>query len=92
MASPVASVTNTLSQLVVIELAVTGGALLAAVILGLWLVRVGLRPLKDLERTAEAISGGDLMHRAPNANPRTEVGHLATAFNVMLGRIEALFQ
>jgi two-component system OmpR family sensor kinase len=61
------------------------------VILGLWLVRVGLRPLKDLERTAEAIAGGDLMHRAPNANPRTEVGHLATAFNVMLGRIEALF-
>lgn len=91
VATPISSVTNTLSQLVVVELVVTGGALLAAVFLGLWLVRVGLRPLRDLERTAEAISGGDLMHRAPNANPRTEVGHLAIAFNVMLGRVEALF-
>jgi two-component system OmpR family sensor kinase len=43
-----------------------------------------------VERTAEAIAGGDLMHRVPNANPRTEVGHLATAFNVMLGTIEGL--
>jgi two-component system OmpR family sensor kinase len=42
-------------------------------------------------RTAEAISEGDLMHRVPNANTRTEVGHVATALNVMLGRIQASF-
>ena len=42
-------------------------------------------------RTAEAISGGDLMHRVPNANNRTEVGHVATALNVMLERIQKAF-
>ncbi|HMK96277.1 MAG TPA: HAMP domain-containing sensor histidine kinase [Acidimicrobiales bacterium] len=91
LATPISSVSNTLSQLVLVELVVTGGALVAAVGLSLWLVRLGLRPLRDIERTAEAISGGDLMHRVPNPNPRTEVGHLAAAFNVMLGRVERLF-
>jgi two-component system OmpR family sensor kinase len=75
-------------QLLLLELLVTGGALLGAVLLGLWLVRVGLRPLRDVVRTAEAISDGDLMHRVPNANTRTEVGHVATALNVMLERIQ----
>jgi two-component system OmpR family sensor kinase len=31
------------------------------------------------------------MHRVPNANTRTEVGHVATALNVMLGRIQTSF-
>jgi two-component system OmpR family sensor kinase len=31
------------------------------------------------------------MLRVPNANPRTEVGHVATALNVMLERIEVAF-
>jgi two-component system OmpR family sensor kinase len=47
--------------------------------------------LRDVVRTAEAISEGDLMHRVPNANTRTEVGHVATALNVMLGRIQRSF-
>ncbi|MGH9017445.1 MAG: sensor histidine kinase, partial [Acidimicrobiales bacterium] len=81
----------TLGQLLVLELAVTGGALLVSLLLGLWLVRVGLRPLRDVVRTAEAITEGDLMHRVPNATTRTEVGHVATALNVMLERIERSF-
>ena len=90
VATPVSSITGTLSRLLVAELLVAGGALLAAVLLGLWLVRVGLRPLRDVERTAEAIAAGDLMHRVSNPNRRTEVGHLAAAFNVMLERVESL--
>jgi two-component system OmpR family sensor kinase len=90
VATPVSSVANTLSRLLVDEVFVAAGALLAAVLLGLWLVRVGLRPLRDVERTAEAISGGDLMHRVPSPNARTEVGRLAGAFNVMLERVEGL--
>jgi two-component system, OmpR family, sensor kinase len=87
LADPV-SIPSTLGQLLLLELLVTGGALLGAILLGLWLVRVGLRPLRDVVRTAEAISDGDLMLRVPNANTRTEVGHVATALNVMLGRIQ----
>jgi two-component system OmpR family sensor kinase len=90
LASPLAGVGSTLSQLVIVELLVTAGALAAAIVLGLWLVRVGLRPLRDVERTAEAIAASDLMHRVPNANTRTEVGHLANAFNVMLERVQVL--
>ena len=88
VAAPLGDLGDTLSQLLWVEIAVTAGALLTAALLGLWSVRVGLRPLRDMERTAEAIAVGDLMHRVPNSNPRSEVGHVASALNVMLGRIE----
>ncbi|HEY5251677.1 MAG TPA: HAMP domain-containing sensor histidine kinase [Acidimicrobiales bacterium] len=91
VADPISGLESTLRQLLVLEGSVTGGALVISVLLGLWLVRVGLRPLRDVVRTAEAISEGDLMHRVPNANTRTEVGHVATALNVMLGRIQTSF-
>jgi two-component system, OmpR family, sensor kinase len=87
LADPV-TISGTLSQLLLLELLVTAGALIGAILLGLWLVRVGLRPLRDVVGTAEAISDGDLMHRVPNANTRTEVGYVATALNVMLERIQ----
>ncbi len=88
LAEPIGGITNTLSQLLLVELIVTAAALITAALLGLWLVRLGLRPLVDIERTANAIAEGDLMHRAPHADAPTEVGHLATAFNVMLERIQ----
>jgi two-component system OmpR family sensor kinase len=91
VADPINGIENTLGQLLLLEGAVTGGALIVSLLLGFWLVRVGLRPLRDVVRTAEAISEGDLMHRVPNANTRTEVGHVATALNVMLGRIQTSF-
>jgi len=91
VAEPINNISSTLDQLLLLELLVTAGALIGAVLLGLWLVRVGLRPLRDVVRTAEAISGGDLMQRVPNENTRTEVGHVATALNVMLERIQAGF-
>ena len=88
LAEPIDGITNTLSQLLLVEVLVTAGALIAASLLGLWLVRLGLRPLVDIERTADAIVEGDLEHRVPHADSPTEVGHLATAFNVMLERIQ----
>jgi two-component system OmpR family sensor kinase len=91
VADPIGNISSTLSQLLLLELLVTGGALVGSIFLGLWLVRIGLRPLRDVVRTADSISGGDLMHRVPNANTSTEVGHVATALNVMLERIEAAF-
>jgi two-component system, OmpR family, sensor kinase len=91
VADPLSGISNTLGQLRLVELSVTGGALIVSVLLGLWLVRVGLRPLRDVVRTAEAISEGDLVHRVPNANAETELGHVAMALNIMLERIEAGF-
>ena len=82
---------STLNHLVIIELVVTGAALVAAVLLGLWLVRVGLRPLADVEDTADRIAAGELDQRVPGESDRTEVGRLANTLNVMLSRIEQAF-
>ena len=91
LAAPISGVANTLGQLLLLEMLVTGGALLVSVLVGLWLVRLGLRPLRDVVRTAEAITDGDLVHRVPNANTHTEMGRVADAINVMLERIQSGF-
>lgn len=56
------------------------------------LARGGLRPLEEVERTAEAIAAGDLSRRVPVHRPGTEVGRLANAFNTMVERIEHAFR
>ena len=83
--------TSTLHTLFLIELAVTAGALVFALAAGWWLVRLGLRPLEDVERTADSIAAGNLDQRVPGAEQSTEVGRLARALNVMLERIQAAF-
>jgi two-component system OmpR family sensor kinase len=59
---------------------------------GYALVRGSLRPLEEVENTAEAIAAGDLSRRVPVRRPGSEVGRLANAFNVMVGRIENAFR
>jgi len=54
-------------------------------------IRVGLRPLEDVEVTAEEIAQGNLSARLPDADPATEVGRLVTSLNTMLSRIEESF-
>ena len=55
------------------------------------MIKVGLKPLSDVEDTAEKIAGGDLSARLPDAKPTTEVGRLTTSLNTMLARIEESF-
>ena len=85
------STVSILDRLVGVELAVTGAALVAALLLGWWLVRGSFRPLRAIEGTADAISRGELAERVPGEDARTEVGRLARALNAMLGRIEKAF-
>lgn len=54
-------------------------------------IKIGMRPLEDVEKTAEQIAAGDLSARMPDANPHTEVGRLVTSLNSMLTRIESSF-
>lgn len=91
VAVPVAQTVSTLSHLRNVELIVTAAALVAAALLGWWLVRVGMRPLRSMERTAEAIAAGELEQRVPGEDAKTEVGRLARTVNVMLGKIEHAF-
>ncbi|HUQ64467.1 MAG TPA: HAMP domain-containing sensor histidine kinase [Acidimicrobiales bacterium] len=92
VAMPLDDTKATLRRLVTIEVLVTLTALVVAVALGWWLVRVGLRPLEDVETTAAAIADGELDRRVPGDEARTEVGRLAHALNTMLERIQAAFR
>lgn len=91
VAAPLDATNSTLNRLLIIELTVTGVALIAAVLLGWWLVRVGLRPLEEVERTAESIAEGELDNRVPGENTKSEVGRMARTINIMLTRIQRAF-
>jgi two-component system, OmpR family, sensor kinase len=92
VAAPLSGVDSTLHRLLLIELLVTGAVLAAIAGLGLWVVRLGLRPLEAIGHTAAAIAAGDLTQRVERAEPRTEVGRLGLALNAMLGQIESAFK
>ena len=92
VALPLRDVHQTLSRMVVIELVASVAVLVGLGLLALWVVRVGLRPLTDIEHTAGAIAAGDMSRRVERAEPRTEVGRLGLAFNAMLGRIQRAFE
>ena len=92
VAAPLDDVNDTLRRLVLIELFVSLAVVAAIVGFGLWLVRVGLVPLRRIETTAGAIAAGDLSRRIDDANERSEVGRLGLALNAMLGQIEEAFR
>ena len=92
VATSLADVYDTLHRLLLIELVVTVAALAAIAGLGLWVVRLGLRPLREIESTASAIAAGDLSRRVERAEPRTEVGRLGLSLNAMLAQIESAFK
>jgi two-component system OmpR family sensor kinase len=54
-------------------------------------VRRGLRPLRSMTETADAIASGDLARRVPEQRESTEVGRLGLALNKMLTQIEGAF-
>ena len=92
VATSLRDVNSTLHRLLAIELVVTALVLAAIAGLGLWLVRLGLRPLDAIGQTASAIAAGDLSRRVERAEERTEVGRLGLALNAMLARIESSFR
>jgi two-component system, OmpR family, sensor kinase len=87
----VTSVYNTLDTLAHIDLIVSGIVLVALAVVGIAIVRSSLRPLTDIELTAEAIAAGDLSRRVPDRDPRTEVGRLGRSLNAMLAQVETAF-
>lgn len=84
-------VDSTLRAMIVLELLIGGGVLVIAGGLGYLVVRRSLRPLEEVEATAEAIAAGDLTRRVPEAPPHTEVGRLSTSINTMLHQVQDSF-
>jgi two-component system OmpR family sensor kinase len=91
VAAPLDTIDDTLHQLLLVELVVSAIAIAGVLVLGAWLIRVSLRPLTRIERTASAIAAGDLTRRVPDTRPTTEVGRLGRAFNTMISRIDRAF-
>ena len=80
---------ETRTRLVGVLVVATGAAVGFAVLLGWALVRLGLRPLRQMEVATSAISDDGLgSQRVPGHDPRTEVGRLATTINAMLDRLD----
>ncbi|WP_205629210.1 sensor histidine kinase [Jiangella muralis] len=88
---PLTDIAATVNRLLLIDGVVAVFALAALAGLARWMVRTRLRPLEEVEVTAEAIAAGDLSRRIPPRDPRTEVGRLSAALNAMLGQIESAF-
>jgi two-component system OmpR family sensor kinase len=91
-ATDLRDVARTAGRLVGVEIVVGGIVLVLVAGLGVAIVRASLRPLVNMEHTAEAIAAGDLSRRVPDADPRTEVGRLGNALNGMLTQIETAFR
>jgi len=88
---PLDSTSETLRRLLAIEIVVSLIVFAGAAGVGFWLVRLGLRPLADIEATAAAVTSGDMSGRVPAsvAEPSTEVGRLGQALNVMLDSVDS---
>ncbi|MGD0558743.1 MAG: HAMP domain-containing sensor histidine kinase [Streptosporangiaceae bacterium] len=74
------------------DIAVSAAIVLVLTIVGVGIVRTNLRPLEEIEETAEDIAAGHLDRRVPESDPRTEVGSLAQSLNIMLSQIETAFR
>jgi two-component system OmpR family sensor kinase len=73
-------------------LGIAGAVVLGALALVVWWVlRLGVRPVRRMTETAQAIAAGDLSRRVPEGAAGTEAGELGEALNGMLGRIEEAF-
>jgi two-component system OmpR family sensor kinase len=92
---PVGPMNETLQNVELTEGVVFAVALLLTGVIGTGWVRLSLRPLRRVTATAAEVarlplaSEVDLPYRVPEADPRTEVGQLGTAFNQMLGHVES---
>jgi two-component system heavy metal sensor histidine kinase CusS len=67
-------------------------ATLAVAGMGFWIARVGLRPLRQLSRDAQALQPNTLAQRLATAELPVELRDLAGAFNGALGRLENAYQ
>jgi two-component system OmpR family sensor kinase len=84
-------VTTSLARIEGVEIAVTASILAILALVTFFVLRLGLRPIKQMTATATAIAAGDLSHRVPEVTTGTEAGELGAALNTMMTTIEDAF-
>jgi two-component system OmpR family sensor kinase len=85
------SVNSTLASLRTTELVVSIGLLVVLLVMINILTRLGLRPLEDMTKEADAIAAGDLTRRVQPTEGNGEIPRLGRALNGMLSQIEHAF-
>jgi two-component system, OmpR family, sensor kinase len=88
---PLEAVEDELESLREILYFATPAVLLLAGLGGWFLARQGLAPVAAMAKRARQIGAGSLDRQLPVANPRDELGQLATSFNELLSRLDAAF-
>jgi heavy metal sensor kinase len=88
---PLEAVEGELESLREILFYATPAALLLAGVGGWFLARRGLAPVAAMAQSARRIGAGSLDLQLPVADPRDELGQLATTFNELLARLSAAF-
>jgi len=89
VAVSLADVEATIARVRTVDAIVSGLVIAALIGVGIPSLRVGLRPLTEVESAAERIAAGDDTVRAPHDGEPTEVGSLARAFNLMVDKMVA---
>src|SRR6201996_5535983 len=85
------SLENSIRYLAELDVIVSLIIMLGLAVVSVAVVRTNLRPLDDIEETAQDIAAGHLDRRVPDRDPRTEVGRLGQSINTMLTQIESAF-
>jgi two-component system OmpR family sensor kinase len=85
------NINHTIGHLTSLDVIVSLVIMLGLGVVSVAVVRTNLRPLDDIEETAEEIAAGHLDRRVPDRDPRTEVGRLGRSINTMLAQIETAF-
>jgi two-component system OmpR family sensor kinase len=91
VAAPLSGVDAAVGALLRTMLLVGAVAMAGLLVVAWFVIRHDLLPLERIAHTAEAISRGDLSHRAGVPHDDTEVGRLGAAFDTMLDQIESSF-
>jgi two-component system OmpR family sensor kinase len=87
VAVSLADVEATIARVRGVDAGVSALVIAALIGLGVPSLRIGLRPLTEVESAAERIAAGDDTVRAPHDGEPTEVGSLAGAFNLMVDKM-----
>ncbi len=91
LALSLADVDEAVRRLVLVEALAVLAVLGVLALVTWWVIRLGVRPIREMTQTASAIAGGDLSLRVTEAAEGTEAGALGNALNGMLARIEDAF-
>jgi two-component system OmpR family sensor kinase len=78
-------------RLILVEIIATASVVAILGLVTFWALRLGVRPIKQMTKTATAIAAGDLSQRVTETKQGTEARELGDALNTMMARIEDAF-